>query len=291
MDAVLRQSPRPLTGGNRLDVIRVLLTVGIVCRHATSENLRPVVLLTEVCVPLFFALSGYLFFHNAPGRPEFRWFGKKIRSRFFSLLIPYLIANVIAWGCYYFALKEVPTLVSGYLADRWKDPLFVFWTGPVNLSLWFIRELIIAVLLSPLLYLLIRYTRWWGVLALGLWWALLRFGLLPPLPLLKPEPLFLFSAGGCLGYWQIAPAERWLHAPARISPRSRAWSFFVYLYHYLLLIGVKKALALLWPPENLLAEVAVWLCSILIVLALLSGLYVLLRRFAPRLCGILIGGK
>lgn len=288
---MLQPAPARIGSGNRLDLIRVLLTIGIVCRHADSGHLPAVLAATVAFVPLFFILSGYLFFHNAPARPEPRWFWGKIRSRFFSLLIPYLIANVIAWCCFYFALRELPQMVSGYLGDRWKDPLFVFWTGPINLSLWFIQELIVVVLVSPLLYLLIRYLRWGGVLLIGLWWLLQRLRVLAPLPPLSVEPLFFFSAGGCLGLWKIAPAERWLHAPARISTRSRAWSFFVYLYHYMLIIGVKKALALLWPPENLLAVAAVWLCSTLIVLGLLTGLFALLRRFAPRLTAIIIGGK
>ena len=133
--------------GNRIDVLRVLLTVGIVCLHATTNNLQPIVWICSVCVPSFFALSGYLFFWNAPQKPEWRWFWGKIRSRIFTLLIPYLIAVVIAWLCYYFAIKAAPSMVDGFLGDRWKDPLFVFWTGPINLSLWFIRELMVVVLL------------------------------------------------------------------------------------------------------------------------------------------------
>ena len=159
MDTVLQQPVGPIKGGNRLDILRVLLTVGIVCRHATSENLQPVVWVTEICVPLFFVMSGYLFFRNTPERPSVGWFRNKIQSRFFTLLIPYLIANIIAWLCYFFAIREVPSMVSGFLGDKWKNPLFVFWTGPINLSLWFIRELILLVLLSPLIYFLLRYRR------------------------------------------------------------------------------------------------------------------------------------
>ncbi len=109
--------------GNRVDLLRVLLTIGIVCRHATMTGLaastgafdtitQVMVWLTEICVPLFYILSGYLFFRNAPLNPQPRWFLGKYRSRFFSLVIPYLIANIIAWGCYFFATKEIPSMVS-----------------------------------------------------------------------------------------------------------------------------------------------------------------------------------
>ena len=282
MDSVLQQSTlSAVKSGNRLDIIRVLLTVGIVCRHATSENLPVVVAVTNVCVPLFFILSGYLFFWNTPEKPDVKWFLGKLRSRFFTLVIPYLIANIVAWLCYYFAIRQVPSLVSGYLGDKWKEPLFVFWTGPVNLSLWFIRELIVVVLLSPLIYLLLRYTHWVGALALGAFWLFWN----------GPEPLFLFAAGGCLGLYKIAPVERWLHAPSSITVRSRAWTYFIYLYHYLLLIGIKKSLALIVPATGVMADWTVWFLSSVIVLAFLTGVYALGRQIAPRLTGFLVGGK
>ena len=288
MDRVLQQPAGGVKTGNRLDILRVLLTVGIVCRHATSDNLQAVVFITNICVPLFFVMSGYLFFWNVPGKPDAKWFWKKIRSRFYTLLIPYLLAVVIAWLCYYFAFRVVPSMVDGFLGDRWKDPLFVFWTGPVNLSLWFIRELMIVVVLSPLVYLIIRYTGWWGVLALGTWWALGAYG---GFSYGGPEPLFLFAAGGCLGLRKIAPVERWLHTESRVPVSTRAWTFFIYLYHYLLLIGVKKGLAILLPFQGVWADLTVWFLSVVIVLVILTAVYSLGRRIAPRLTSIMVGWK
>ncbi|MBR1678257.1 MAG: acyltransferase [Bacteroidales bacterium] len=278
--------------GNRVDLLRVLLTVGIVCRHATTTDLpsttvafdaitKGIVWLTEVCVPLFYVISGYLYFRNAPLDPQPRWFLDKYKSRFFSLVIPYLIANVIAWGCYYFALKAVPSMVSGFFGDNWKDPVFVFWTGPVNMSLWFIRELILVVLVSPLIFLLVRYLRWWGVLALGVLWAC-KIG---------PAPLFFFSLGACEGIWKIAPVERWLMAPSRVDTRSRAWTYFVYLYHYLLIVGVKKGLVMVLHPQGTLALVGVYLLSVVLVLGVLTLLYAGMRKMLPRVTGVIVGGK
>ena len=291
MEAVLRESLNR-QNGNRVDLLRVLLTVGIVCRHATTTDLpsttvafdaitKGIVWLTEVCVPLFYVISGYLYFRNAPLDPQPRWFLDKYKSRFFSLVIPYLIANVIAWGCYYFALKAVPSMVSGFFGDNWKDPVFVFWTGPVNMSLWFIRELILVVLVSPLIFLLVRYLRWWGVLALGVLWAC-KIG---------PAPLFFFSLGACEGIWKIAPVERWLMAPSRVDTRSRAWTYFVYLYHYLLIVGVKKGLVMVLHPQGTLALVGVYLLSVVLVLGVLTLLYAGMRKMLPRVTGVIVGGK
>ncbi|MBO6238167.1 MAG: acyltransferase [Bacteroidales bacterium] len=291
MEAVLRES-LSRKNGNRVDLLRVLLTVGIVCRHATMTDLavstsafdaitQGIIWLTEVCVPLFYVISGYLYFRNAPLDPKPRWFLDKYKSRFFSLVIPYLIANVIAWGCYYFAIKAAPSMVSGFFGDNWKDPVFVFWTGPVNMSLWFIRELILVVLVSPLIFLLVRYLRWWGVLALGVLWAC-KIG---------PAPLFFFSLGACEGIWKIAPVERWLMAPSRVDTRSRAWTYFVYLYHYLLIVGVKKGLVMVLHPQGTLALVGVYLLSVVLVLGVLTVVYGLMRRVMPGVTGVIVGGK
>lgn len=311
-----------------VDLLKILLTVGIVLRHATLEQAsRPIVLLTEVCVPLFFALSGYLFFFRVPERPGFRWFTDKWKKRVLSLLVPYLIANLVAFAFYWLAGRYAPGMVSGFFGDRLKDPFFVLWTGPVNLSLWFIRDLLIAVLCAPVIYLLVRFGGWWTVLAFGLLWF---FGAQ------TPWNNFFFTLGAFLAvhrkdvaehcgksgpFWLLAAAGAFTlalkeggHATSlyvlaglpvcvwgasrlvqacrlSIAPTWRAWCFFLYLYHYLPLIGIKKWLFQALAPQSDAACIAVYLGAALTVLLLLSGLYVLLRKLLPRVTRVLVGGK
>ena len=172
-------------------------------------------------------------------------------------------------------------MVSGFFGDNWKDPVIVYWTGPINMSLWFIRELILVVLLSPVVYLLVRYLRIWGVLALGVLWAF-KIG---------PAPLFFFSIGACEGIWKIAPVERWLMAPRRVDTRSRAWTYFVYLYHYLLIVGVKKGLVMFLHPQGTLALVGIFLLSVVLVLGVLTLVYGLMRKVLPKITSFIVGGK
>ena len=156
-----------------IDLLKVILTVGIVARHASLVELAGrsgafdvftdvVVALTEVCVPLFFVLSGFLYFRNVPDKPDAGYFLDKTRRRVLSLLVPYLIANAVAFFFYWLAHRVAPGMLSDYFGDKWHNPLFIFWTGPVNMSLWFIRDLIVACLVAPLIYLFVRYTRIWG---------------------------------------------------------------------------------------------------------------------------------
>ncbi len=311
-----------------MDLLKIVLTVGIVLRHATLEpSSRAIVLLTEVCVPLFFALSGYLFFFRTPGKPGPRWFAEKWKKRLFSLVIPYLIANILAFAFYWLAGRYAPDLVSGFFGDKLKDPLYVLWTGPVNLSLWFVRDLIIAVLTAPVIWLLVRYCKYWAFLAYGLLWL---FGAQTPwnnfffmlgaylalrgkdIPALcgKTAPYLLLI---CVGAFALAlpeggtatslyvlaglpvcvwGASKCLKATRMsVDPKWRAWCFFIYLYHYLPLIGIKKFLVRMLDPQCGVAWIGIYVASAVLVLLLLTGVYFLIRRFLPRLTGILVGGK
>ncbi len=279
-----------------LDLFRVILTIGVVCNHAAMIEagtdypfylavMRVICGVTEFCfVQLFFVLSGYLFFLNIPEKPSVIYFATKLKKRVFSLLIPYLIANILFWICYWVAGKFAPSLISGFFGDKLRDPLFVFWTGPVNLSLWFIRELIICCLLSPIIWLLIHYTRFVGVLALGVLFAF-HIG---------PAPVFFFTLGAwpAIRHFRSEAVESWTERhPVNIMPSSRAWCFFIYLYHYLLLIGIKKTLVYLLHPASSIGFLACYVASVLLVLLSLTLIYRLLRHFLPKITSVLIGGK
>lgn len=278
--------------GNKIDLIRVLLTIGIVSLHATMTDLatstpafdritKVIIFVAQVFVPLFFVISGYLFFRNVPEDPSSGWFWAKLRSRFMSLFIPFLIANCIAFVIYYATMQFFPSMISGFLGDRWKDPLFVLWEGPINLSLWFIRELIVVTILSPVIFLIVKHLRWWGVLILGLL-LVLKIG---------PAPLFYFSAGTCLAVWKIKPVEKWLMSDSKVRVSSRAWTYFVYLYHYLLIIGIKKALVTWLKPTETALQVGIYLATVIGTLFVLTVTYALMRRIIPKITSVLVGGK
>lgn len=278
--------------GNKIDLIRVLLTIGIVSLHSTITDLanstpvydgviKAILTVTQVCVPLFYALSGYLFFRNVPDDPSSNWFWTKLRSRFLSLFVPFIIANCIALAIYYATMHFFPSMISGYLGDSWKDPVFVFWKGPINLSLWFIRELIVVTILSPIIFLIVKHFRWWGVLILGLL-LVLRIG---------PAPLFYYSTGACLSVWKINPVEKWLMSDSQVRISSRAWTYFVYLYHYLLVIGIKKALVAWLKPTDTALQVGIYMVTVIGTLLILTITYVLMRKIIPRFTSVLVGGK
>ena len=132
--------------------------------------------LPTFAVPLFFAISGYLFFIN---QQTFSWKGyvEKLHRRFYTLLIPYVCWNVIAFALY--ALKDVSAgqllhlplsfnLFWGCTQVGGEGANVLGWhvmasTAPVQEPLWFVRDLMVIVLCSPLLYAILRYLKWLGL--------------------------------------------------------------------------------------------------------------------------------
>ena len=123
-------------------------------------------------VPLFFAVSGYLFFRNinldATWRECFAKLWPKMTKRARTLLVPYLIA---AWfpPLVFLAMENVPGIKAYYdynfFTDTFRGPFptllnMVYWNSgsgvPFAFQLWFLRDLIIIVALSPALLLLAR---------------------------------------------------------------------------------------------------------------------------------------
>ena len=277
-----------------LDLLKIVLTIGIVCRHAELVGMegrsevfdflsRTMMLITEACVPLFFILSGFLYFRNVPKDPDVNFFWGKTRSRVFSLLIPYLIANGIAFVCYWLAHRFAPEMISGFFGDDWNKPLFIFWTGPINMSLWFIRDLIIACLVAPLIWILVRYTRIWGVLALAAVWIWVGG---------SPWYNIWFTIGAWVAVCQGDTADRLLgKIHCRVPVHAAAWCFFIYLYHYIPVISLKKLFINLVDPHTFIDLAGTYLGTAGLTLAVMSGIFLLMREIAPRVTGILVGGK
>ena len=132
--------------------------------------------LGETGVPGFFFISGFLFFLSK------KTYSQKLKTRVHTLLIPYLLWNfmlltlyLIAWAVGY------PQDINGRsLADyTFIDYLRLFWDRgsydngnfvPLLCPLWYIRNLLIMSLLSPLLYYIIRYAREAFLIIVTVWW-------------------------------------------------------------------------------------------------------------------------
>lgn len=120
---------------------------------------------SSVANRLFFFLSGMLFFN---GINETKDCFVKMKKRVRTILIPYLIWNVI-FVLWYVVLHFTPSVSSfvnsdilGNFDPFWKGVLLM-WTAPASFPLWFLRDLICLVAVSPAIYLLIKKIRYWTI--------------------------------------------------------------------------------------------------------------------------------
>lgn len=181
-------------------------------------------ILSRIAVPLFFFFSGFLFFFKTEGFTS-KVYWSKIKKRARTILLPFLIWNLVVIGFYFCAQTFVPDLMSGrnkpVCEYNWSDWLWAFWdtsrispaidgTMPTNYPLWFIRDLMIVILFSPLLYLLMKKLKHYFVLLLGVLWLVgwwvdwVGFSL---------DAFFFFSAGAYFGIYKknfVQPMKSYL---------------------------------------------------------------------------------
>ena len=168
----------------------------------------------DVCVPLFFFISGFLFFYNSNFTKE--TYLVKLKKRIKTLLVPYLIWNFVGFVLLLIyvhpkVLRFFPLLnnyrvdIISFLSSFWVTNLPISMSGPanpINTPLWFIRDLMVLVVLSPIIWWLIKKTKVVFIIALGLIWFF-TLGQYIGFPGLCHQSLFFFPLGAYFGINQI----------------------------------------------------------------------------------------
>lgn len=158
---------------------------------------------TRIFVPLFFFISGYLFFN---GEFNLTVYTRKLKKRFSSLVVPYILYITIAIAIFFVAQTLLPSLISeGKTAIKdygIHDFLEAYGIGglPFVGPFWFIRNLFLIVVASPLVYLILRYLRVYGLILLGIVW-LTDAGFWTFIP--AAGDVFFFTTGAYFSYNKI----------------------------------------------------------------------------------------
>ena len=164
-----------------IDAMKFLLILGVVLIHCSPQGIYPALLNEEypiiaacefisarvcsVSVPCFFFLSAFLFFHRVEsfGVKEYTF---KLRRRFRTLLVPYLLWCAIC--CALLAVKHYLFHMTGLgifldngnvdVSNLVKGFWYISEDGgyPYAFAFWFIRNLMVFCLLSPIVYLVAR---------------------------------------------------------------------------------------------------------------------------------------
>jgi succinoglycan biosynthesis protein ExoH len=132
-------------------------------------------------VPLLSMISGWLFF-SFPADPNSAPAGalaRRIGRRFTSLYLPLLFWNalflVLMLALFRFApdhalLRELNIDFGGASELDYVDAVFGITQHPIGFQFWFVRDLFLTVLISPVLWAVLRTAPYAGAVALGLIW-------------------------------------------------------------------------------------------------------------------------
>lgn len=162
-----------------IGVLRFPLMVAVVLSHIFVPNIEKHLLVNiydkyinssfvYITVHLFFFISGFLFFYgnNKFGFVEYL---NNLKKRVKRLLVPYFLWGIIFVGirylCYLLGQSDnIDLFVDKF---RWLYYVVLF---PINYQLWFIRDLFLIVLISPLIYFFLKRLNFLFVILLGIVW-------------------------------------------------------------------------------------------------------------------------
>lgn len=154
--------------------------------------------IAAIIVPILFIISGYFFFSSITTGSK-KEFTTLLKKRFASLVIPYLFWSLLGI-LLFFTLQSFPLskpfftrdLIRDFDTGKWLHTIFYL---PIAAQLWFIRDLIVLVIISPLLYKLLNSAPKITLLLSFILWSLnVR------VYLFSPESLLFFLIGS---YWGI----------------------------------------------------------------------------------------
>lgn len=335
-------------------LLRFPLMVAIVCIHSDLRVACPTtstlsifspfiqVFKNDICFPVldvFFFISGFYFFREC--RLDTAVYAVKLRKRFKSLFIPYMLWNGITFIavclCQVFT-GHMPLLHKAVIDFRWYDYLLVFWDqqaatgiasdphGPLVLQFWFVQCLMVAMLLSPIL--------WLGVRRLGWLFLVLLAILLLGYPFreyagIRMDALLFFAMGAYFRLhqrlWSVlahpwALASSWsmvwiamqflphlslvyctlyvllvlslaAHSQYEVPPTLGKAAFFIFAFHIFIsqaFLNISGKLPIPW--NNVLAFVAFFTMVAVNVCLCLLGYY-LMKGYMPKLLSLLVGGR
>ena len=215
----------------------------------------------RIAVPIFFFISGFLYFRKVDCF-NIGIYLQKLNKRWKSLLIPYLFWNLVVILLFYLTQIFLKGLLSGnnlLVTDyTWQNWLRAFWNGntgenmPINYPLWFIRDLMVVVVFSPIVYWGIKRLQFFFILLLGMlwffnWWIdVIGFSIVA---------FFFFSYGAYWGinrmnfvkaYNRLFPYSLWMYIILAVcNLLFRKYDWCIYIHNVGILVGLSAFVSLI----------------------------------------------
>lgn len=328
----------------RIAMLRPLLIIGVVFVHVYGVPDAPSQLHWDIfdlfagffkdavfrgTVPTMSIIAGYLLFNSGIDSAPRKLFDKK----FFSLVIPFIVFNIYYLGftlgmnLIFRAALPYPDIFHAPLTPALAK-MFGLFGYPLNLPLYFLRDLIVTIAFVPILSVMIRKAPWMGLILLMLVFGSNIDGVI----ILRPTSLILFYIGGiaavykwnvlaldkfavhcfivfvslCIGIITlriddntflvvVAPFLIWPAARLLVETRIGAWaikysnySFFIFAAHAPLLVASWWAFTHFTPQ---LPYPVYWLTMPFIVVVLLKFIYDYAMKIAPRAFNTIVGAR
>lgn len=120
------------------------------------------IVLTDCAVPLFFVISGYLFFLRQDGELTWVQYKSKMLKKCKTLLLPFFIWNIL--GALSYPVRFIDATWGEKILGFWSQRMeWGSWAGPWDGPLWFLRDLFVVMLFSPVIYKIIRKIGIWFI--------------------------------------------------------------------------------------------------------------------------------
>jgi len=179
----------------RIKLLRLPLIIGIVTLHSTINSVGYADQFFQTfisgtwggsAVSFLFTISGFLFFRNF--NLSLNSYLEKLKSRFWTLLVPYLFWNLalVAMVIIVLNISATSSLIQGHFKEYIKDYSFANFIDcligyrngyPISYHFWYVRDLIAMVILSPVFLLVARKIPYLGLALFAAPWLLkLKFG-------------------------------------------------------------------------------------------------------------------
>jgi hypothetical protein len=180
--------------------------------------------LATIATPYFFLISGYFYFKKVDTLDRQSYLSKT-KNRVMTLLIPFLVWNFLAFLIPFltavgkeFVLHHHGALPAYLSMFSGKNPLSIFWnfkechgyvcnqpnlfgfplaeSWPINVPMWFLRDLFIMSVLSPLVYFFVKKAKVYGLAVLFVCYLTRTWTTIPGFSIVA---VFFFSLGAYLG--------------------------------------------------------------------------------------------
>lgn len=186
--------------------------------------------LCRIAVPFFFVSSGYLFFFK-PEVFNFATYKNKIKKRIYTLLIPYLFWNGIT--LLLLVINNVFFKSNNLIADLdFINCIEVFWDRgdgmPICYPLWYVRDLMVMVSLSPLIYYFLQKLNIWIVCVAAVFWLFSKDNISG---IINPSGIFFFCLGAYISIFNYPILDR-IRRINKINTLISILSLLVVLIHF-----------------------------------------------------------